>query len=195
MPDTFPQLYLIRHGETEWTVSKQHTSKTDLPLLEKGESDALKVGRRLETVTFSKILSSPRQRAIRTAELAGFGHLIEINDDLSEWDYGDYEGLTSLQIRKINPNWNLFTKGCPGGETPENITIRADRVIQKIRSSEKNTAIFSHGHFLRVLAIRWIGLPVIHAASLTLATSSISILGYENRNPAIMQWNCKYTED
>lgn len=193
MESSLPAVYLVRHGETAWTLSRQHTGTTDLPLVEKGEADALKVGRHLEGQAFALVLSSPRQRALRTCELAGFGYTVEIDPDLAEWNYGDYEGLTSKEIKLINPEWNLFHDGCPNGESPDGISKRADRVIYRLRSMKTKILIFSHGHFLRVLATRWLGLPVANASCFLLGTSSLSILSYEHTldKPVISLWNSK----
>jgi broad specificity phosphatase PhoE len=195
MEETLPCVYLVRHGETAWSLSRQHTGTTDLPLIEKGEADALKVGRALENQTFAKVFSSPRQRALRTCELAGFGHAVEIDPDLAEWNYGDYEGLTTKEIHLTDPKWDLFHDGCPNGESPEEITARADRVIKRLMLIKNHVLIFSHGHFLRVLATRWIQLPVASAAHFLLETSSLSILGFEHSlaKPVISLWN--FTKD
>lgn len=195
MAETLPLIYLVRHGETEWTLTRQHTGTTDIPLTEKGESDALQVGRELQGQTFAKIFSSPRQRARRTCELAGFASSCEINNDLAEWNYGDYEGITSKEIAQKNPRWDLFKEGCPGGESPEQISARADRVVKEMLRVQGKALIFSHGHFLRVLAVRWICLPVQEAAHFLLSTSSISILGFEHSldKPAIHLWNKQIT--
>ena len=185
-------LYLMRHGETAWSLSGQHTGRTDIPLIEQGEQDARKLAERLRAVKFSRVFTSPLQRARRTCELAGLGDLAEIEPDLVEWDYGDYEGLRPVDIRKAQPDWNVFQDGCPGGEAPGQISARADRLITRLRTLEGNIALFSHGHFGRVLAARWIGLEIRQAQALLLSTASISILGYEHNVaevPAIVLWN------
>ena len=187
-----PRLYLIRHGETAWSLSGQHTGRTDIPLTEQGEQDARELVERLRVVTFGRVFTSPRQRARRTCELVGLDAVAEIEPDLPEWDYGDYEGQRSVDIRKERPDWNLFRDGCPGGESPAQISERADRVIARLRALEGNIAIFSHGHFGRVLAARWIGLPVGQAQHFLLSTASLSILGYEHNlasESAIILWN------
>jgi broad specificity phosphatase PhoE len=191
MNKSLPQIYLVRHGETEWTVSRQHTGKTDLSLIEKGEADALKIGRHLENHEFFKVFSSPRKRAIRSCQLAGFEHILEIDKDLEEWDYGNYEGMTTKEIKAKNPDWELFTDGCPSGESVHEISERADRVIKRLLTIQKDVLIFSHGHFLRVLASRWICLPAIQGRRFLLDTSSISILGFEHTiaSPVISSWN------
>ena len=187
-----PRLYLIRHGETDWSLTGQHTGRTDIPLTEQGEQDARELTEWLQAVRFNCVFTSPRQRARRTCELVGLDAVAEIEPDLAEWDYGDYEGQRSVDIRKGRPDWNLFHDGCPRGESPAQISERADRVIARLRAPEGNIAIFSHGHFGRVLAARWIGLPVGQAQHFLLSTASLSILGYEHNlaaESAIILWN------
>jgi broad specificity phosphatase PhoE len=187
-----PRIYLIRHGETEWSLSGQHTGRTDIPLTARGEDAARELGQRLRDIPFAHVLTSPRQRARRTCELAGLGPMTEIEPDLAEWDYGDYEGQRSADIRKERPDWNLFRDGCPNGEMPAQVSDRADRFIVRLRVLDGNIALFSHGHFGRVLAARWIGLPVGEAQRFLLDTASLGILGYEyNRveSPVIALWN------
>lgn len=186
------RVYLIRHGETAWSLSGQHTGRTDIVLTERGEQEARELGEQLRTVRFNLVLTSPLQRARRTCDLSGLGSVAEVDPDLQEWDYGDYEGATSADIRVAQPDWNLFRDGCPRGEAPPEVSERADRVIARIRSFDGSIAIFSHGHFGRVLAVRWIGLPLIQAQRLLLNTGSISILGFEHghaEEPAIILWN------
>lgn len=186
------RLYLIRHGETAWSLSGQHTSRTDIPLTEEGESDARMIARDVGGVSFSHVFASPMQRAKCTCELAGLGKTAEIEDDLSEWDYGDYEGRRTIDIHKEQPEWNVFRHGCPGGESPDQIAHRADRLIGKLRRLEGDVALFTHGHFGRALAVRWIGLPVEQARHFMLSTASISVLGYEHKletDAAIILWN------
>jgi probable phosphoglycerate mutase len=168
MIDRLPIIYLARHGETAWTLSGQHTGLTDLPLTEQGELNARNLGERLRALTFSNVLASPLQRAIRTCELAGFGGSYEIDRDLLEWNYGQYEGRLTADIHAQCPEWQLFRDGCPGGETPNQVAARADRVIGRVRAIPGDVLIFSSGHFLRVLAARWLGLEargrkVLHA--------------------------------
>ncbi len=184
-------VYLARHGETAWTLSGQHTGLTDLPLTEHGEQNAIHLGERLKGLAFTKVFTSPLQRAHRTCELAGFGAVAEIDPDLVEWNYGDYEGLTSAQVHARNPDWKLFRDGCPGGETVEQIGSRADRVIARLRAIEGNVLLFSSGHFLRVLASRWLGLPPSGGQSFLLSTAALSQLGYEHdlSEPVIRLWN------
>jgi broad specificity phosphatase PhoE len=182
----------MRHGETAWSLSGQHTGRTDIPLTEQGEQDARKLAERLRAVKFRRVFSSPLQRAQRTCELAGLGKVGEIEPDLAEWDYGDYEGQRPADIRKARPDWNVFRDGCPGGESPVQVFERADQLIARLRMLAGNIALFSHGHFGRVLAARWIGLEIRQAQSLLLSTASISILGYEHNVtevPAIVSWN------
>ena len=186
------RLYLIRHGETEWSLSGRHTSRTDIPLTEQGEQDARKLGERLRAASITRVFTSPRQRARRTCALAGLTPVAEIEPDLAEWDYGDYEGQRSVDIRKGRPDWNLFRDGCPRGEMPAHIVDRADRLIARLRALDGNVALFSHGHFGRVLAVRWIGLPVIDGQHFLLGTASLSILGSEPNRPevpVIVLWN------
>jgi broad specificity phosphatase PhoE len=191
MSVTLPIVCLARHGETAWSLSGQHTGLTDLPLTERGETDARSLGPRLGGMTFSKVFTSPLQRAARTSELAGFGDRSEIDPDLVEWDYGDYEGVRTAEIHQKQPAWQLFRDGCPGGESLEQIGARADRVVARSRSIDGNVLLFSSGHFLRVLAARWLGLEPGAGAFLVLGTASVSILGYEHNlsEPAIRLWN------
>lgn len=185
-------LFLVRHGETEWSLSGRHTGRTDIPLTEQGEQDARKLGDRLRTTTFLRVFTSPRQRARRTCELAGLTPVADVEPDLAEWDYGDYEGRRSVDIRTARPDWNLFREGCPHGETPAQISERADRLIARLRLLDGNIALFSHGHFGCVLAVRWIGLPVIEGQHFSLDTASLSRLGYEpdrQQVPVIRRWN------
>ena len=192
VPNLLSYLYLMRHGETAWSLSGQHTGRTDIPLIEQGEQDARKLAERLRDVKFRRVFTSPLQRARRTCELAGLGDLAEIDPDLAEWDYGEYEGLRPVDIRKTRPDWNVFRDGSPGGESPAQVSERADQVIARLRALEGDIAIFSHGHFGRVLAARWIGLEIRQAQHLLLSTASVSILGYEHNVaevPAIALWN------
>jgi probable phosphoglycerate mutase len=191
MSGLLPIVYLARHGETAWSLSGQHTGLTDLPLIERGESDALALKPRLKNMTFSKVFTSPLKRAVRTCELAGFGDRSEIDPDLAEWNYGEYEGIRTVEIRKRRPNWRLFRDGCPGGESTDEIGARADRVVARVRSINENVLLFSSGHFLRVLAARWLGLDATGGGSFVLETAGLSILGYEHHlsEPAIRLWN------
>lgn len=183
------QIFLVRHGETAWSISGQHTSRTDIPLTARGEDGARELAQHLRNIPFARVFTSPRQRARRTCELAGFGAAAEIEPDLAEWDYGDYEGLHSTEILAGRPDWNLFRDGCPGGETPAQVCNRADRLLVRLRTLPGNIAIFSHGHFGRVLGARWIGLSVGQAQHFLLSTASLSVLGHEHDQPAIVLWN------
>lgn len=188
------QIYLIRHGETAWSLAGRHTSHTDLPLTEKGERSAIQLRVRLEGVAFGHALTSPLQRARRTCELAGFGATAQVEPDIREWDYGAYEGLTTAAIHEQAPGWNVFQSGCPAGESVEQVCQRVDRMLAKLRTMDGMVALFSHGHFLRALAARWIGLPVQEGQHFSLDTASISILGYEPHSaeiPVISVWSCK----
>jgi len=185
-------LSLIRHGETEWSLSGRHTSRTDIPLTEQGEQDARTLGERLRATTFLRAFTSPMQRARRTCALTGLTPVAEVEPDLAEWNYGDYEGLRSQEIRQARPDWNLFRDGCPHGETPAQVSDRADRIISRLRALPGNIALFSHGHFGCVLAVRWIGLPVIEGQHFRLGTASLSIFGDEpdrSQVPVIERWN------
>lgn len=185
------ELYFMRHGETAWSLSGQHTGRTDLPLTGHGEAEAQALGTLLHGVRFDHLFTSPRQRARRTAELAGHaGALLE--PDLAEWDYGDYDGKTQDEIHAQRPGWDIYLDGCPGGESPEQITTRVDRLIARWSTLKGRTAIFSHGHFGRVLAARWIGLPVVMAKHFALSTASCSILDLDanhGNRPRIVHWN------
>ena len=186
------RLYLVRHGETAWSLTGQHTGRTDIPLTAKGEKDARKLAERLHGATFNRVLTSPLQRAGRTAELAAPNKPAEIEPDLTEWDYGDYEGLRTSEIRATSPDWTIFRDGCPGGESPAQVSERADRLIATLRTLGGDLALFSHGHFGRVLAARWIGLGIEQAQHFLLSTASLSILGYGHNladEPAIVLWN------
>jgi broad specificity phosphatase PhoE len=191
MSDALPIVYLARHGETAWSLSGQHTGVTDLPLIEKGEQDARRLGERLRGLTFAKVFTSPLQRAARTCELAGFGAAAEIDPDLVEWNYGKYEGRTSAEIHAERPDWDLFRDGCPDGETPAQIGARADRVVSRVRAGQGNVLLFSSGHILRVLASRWLGIEPGGARYFLLSTASVSELAYEHHRsrPVIRLWN------
>jgi probable phosphoglycerate mutase len=184
-------IYLARHGETAWSLTGQHTGLTDLPLTELGERNARKLRDRVSGLGFAKIFTSPLRRAMRTCGLAGFGSMAEIDPNLVEWDYGEYEGLRTVEIHAKNPDWQLFRDGCPGGESPQQVAARADRVVDLVRSVSGNVLLFSSGHFLRMLAARWVGIDTYAARSLMLSTASLSALGYEHslEQPAIRLWN------
>ena len=183
------RVFLIRHGETEWSISGQHTSLTDIPLTENGRQVARRLAHILRKVTFSGVLVSPLSRARQTCELAGLGERAAVDCDLVEWNYGDYEGLTSEQIRTQRPEWMLFDDGCPGGESPEQVGARVDRVIARVRATAGNVALFAHGHVFRVLGARWIGLPVAAGRHFLLDTASVSVLGYYQGVAAVKRWN------
>lgn len=192
MNQTLPIVYLARHGETAWTVSGQHTGLTDLPLTTNGENNARRLKQRLKGLTFQKVFTSPLQRAAETCQLAGFGRVAEVDPDLVEWSYGEYEGLRSMEILAMRPDWQLFRDGCPGGESPTQVGERADRVIGRIRAIAGDVLVFSSGHFLRVLAARWLGLGAGSAGKyFLLNTASLSALGYEHNiaHPVIRLWN------
>ena len=180
MNETLPQVYLVRHGETAWTISGQHTGRTDIPLTERGEGDAQELSARLRGLSFAKVFTSPLQRARRTGELAGFGEWAEADPDLMEWDYGAYEGRRTIDIRAEHAGWRLFGDGCPGGETLVEVSRRADRVIARIRALESDVLVFAHRDILRILSARWVALPALEARRLYLATASVSILGYDH---------------
>ncbi len=183
------EIVLIRHGETEWSRSGQHTSRTDLDLIQEGRERARAVGSELSGREFALVLSSPLKRALETCRLAGFGDQVEIVDDLREWDYGEYEGLTTPQIRQSRPDWSLWRDGCPGGEAPEQVQARADRVLERLRAAGGDGLAFAHGHILRVVAARWIGLMVTGGARLALSAGAISTLGFERETEVLTSWN------
>jgi len=192
MSAPLPIVYLARHGETAWSLTGQHTGLTDLPLTEKGQSNARLLGKRLEGLSFAKVLTSPLQRARRTCELAGLGAQAEVDPDLVEWDYGQYEGRTSADILKERPDWQLFRDGCPAGETPQQVGARADRVVSRLRAVPGDVLVFSSGHFIRVLAARWLGLEAgAPGRHFLLSTASLSAVGYEHNlsQPVMRLWN------
>jgi len=192
MQDPLPITYVARHGETAWTLTGQHTGLTDIPLTERGERNARRLGERLGGLDFAKVFTSPLRRASRTCELAGFAGVAQVDPDLVEWNYGEYEGRRSADIRKERPDWELFRDGCPGGETPRQIGGRADRVVERVRAIRGDVLLFTSGHFVRVLAARWLGVePGIQARFFMLSTASLSALGYEHdlSHPVIRLWN------
>jgi broad specificity phosphatase PhoE len=191
MSGALPVVYLARHGETAWTVSRQHTGLTDLPLTAHGELEAVRLRERLEGLAFARVLTSPLQRAARTCELAGFGVVAEVEPDLLEWNYGRYEGRTSAEIHAERPDWQLFRDGCPEGESPDQIGARADRVVRRVRAIDANTLLFSSGHFLRVFTARWLGLEPGAGRYFLLETASLSAVGYEHdrSDPVIRLWD------
>lgn len=183
------KLVLVRHGETEWTISGQHTGRTDIPLTDRGRDQAVLVGAQLAAETFDRVLSSPLSRALETCRLAGLGDAVETTDDLMEWDYGGYEGATTPEIRSRRPRWSLWLDGAPGGETATDVAFRVDRLIKETREAGQTAALFAHGHVLRVLAARWLGLPPTEGRLFALGPASISTLGYEREAPVIVTWN------
>ena len=189
--NTLSIVCLARHGETAWSLSGQHTGLTDLALTQRGEQNARELGNRLRARTFAQVFTSPLQRASRTCDLAGFGAVAAVDRDLVEWNYGQYEGLRTAEILALNPDWHLFRDGCPGGESPSEIGTRADRVISRMRAVRGDVLVFSSGHFLRVLAARWLGAEVNAGRHLVLGTVSLSELGYEHdvSEPVIRVWN------
>jgi probable phosphoglycerate mutase len=191
MSEPLPTIYLARHGETAWSLSGQHTGRTDIPLTDRGERNARRLGERLNGLRFAQVLTSPLQRASRTCALAGFGDSAEVDVDLLEWDYGEYEGRTSADIHAERPDWRLFRDGCPGGETAAQVGARADRIVQRVRALHADVLLFSSGHFLRVLAARWLGLEPGAGRYFLLGTASLSALGYEHTEsqPVIQFWD------
>ena len=189
MAHTGQEVLLVRHGETEWSLSGQHTSRTDIPLIEEGRGRALQLGRRLGERRFALVLSSPLQRAYETARLAGLADDVEVIDDLVELGYGEYEGRTTPEIREERPGWNLWTDGSPGGEELADASARADRVIERGLAADGDVVMFGHGHILRILGARWAGLPPESAAVLALSTAALCILGFERERRVIWLWN------
>jgi probable phosphoglycerate mutase len=191
MSDDFPEVYLARHGETAWSLTGRHTGMADLPLTPSGEENARRLGRRLASIKFDHVFTSPLQRAARTCELAGFEERAKTDADLVEWNYGQYEGRTTADIRRDRPEWKLFRDGCPGGETLAEVGARADRVIARVQKPGGKTVLFSSGHFLRILGARWCGLEAAAGACFHLTTASLSMLSYEHdlTEPVIKLWN------
>jgi broad specificity phosphatase PhoE len=191
MSATLPVTYLARHGETAWSLTGQHTGLTDIPLTERGERNARRLGERLAALTFAQVFTSPLRRAFRTCELAGFAAVATVDPDLVEWNYGKYEGRRSAEIRAERPDWQLFRDGCPGGETPVDVGVRADRVVSRVRAVQGDVLLFSSGHFLRVLAARWLGLEPGAGRFFLLSTASLSALGYEHdvTQPVVRLWD------
>ncbi len=193
MTTHLPRLFLTRHGDTPWTESRQHTGRTDLALNERGEHNARQIGERLrKNYTFTHVFTSPLQRASKTCELAGYGDRMEIEDNLMEWDYGAFEGKRGKEIRKDRPGWLLFRDGAPGGESPEDVAARADRFIAHIRDLQGDIVAFAHGHIIRMIAARWLGLPPAAGKFFYCRPASVGVLAYEhdNRNePIIFKWN------
>lgn len=191
MSEVFPAIYLARHGETAWSISGQHTGLTDLPLTDRGARNATRLGDRLKGMSFAKVFTSPLQRASLTCKLAGFAESAEVDPDLVEWNYGDCEGLTTSEIYSDHPQWQLFRDGCPGGESPEQVAARADRVVARVKAVNADVLLFSSGHFLRMLAARWLQLEPEGGRYFLLSTASLSTLGYEHgiSERVIKLWN------
>jgi len=189
MPAKAQKIYLLRHGETEWSRAGRHTGTTDLPLTENGRAAARALRPALAAESFDLVLTSPLRRARETCELAGLGPRAEIDADLAEWNYGEYEGRTSAEIQAQRPGWVIFRDGCPGGESPDQVAARADRVIARVRAVQGNVALFAHGHILRVFVSRWIGLAPRAGENFLLDTSTLSVLGYYGDAPAVQTWN------
>ena len=187
-----PELWLVRHGETAWSVTGQHTGRTDVPLTPQGVLQARILGRRLATRDFARVLTSPLSRARETCRLAGLGEAAQVDADLAEWDYGTYEGRTIEQIRAEVPGWTIWTGAVPGGETLVQVGARADQVIARALAVPGDVALFAHGHVLRILAARWLGLPPAGGRFFTLDTASVSVLGHEHEQPVVRAWNGRY---
>lgn len=183
------QVYLIRHGETEWSLSGQHTSVTDIPLTENGRQVAGRLAPALASEAFAMVLTSPLRRARETCDLAGLGERAEFDPDLLEWNYGDYEGQTPAQIHALAPGWMIFRDGCPGGENAAQVGARVDRLIARVRAVKGNAALFGHGHIFRVFAARWLGLPPEGGCHFMLDTATLNILSYYRGVPAVKRWN------
>ena len=183
------EIVLVRHGETEWTLTGRHTGRTDIPLTEHGREQAQRIGAALRGRRFALVLSSPLSRALETCRLAGQGELAEVTDDLLEWDYGDYEGRRTDDIRKMRPRWSLWADGVPGGETAADVAARVDRVVDRARGAGGSVALFAHAHVLRVLTARWLGLAPEYGRLFAMAPAAVSVLGYERETPVILRWN------
>ena len=183
------EIVLARHGETEWSRDGRHTGRTDIPLTDEGRRQARVLGEALGEWSFGRVLSSPLERALETCRLAGLGDRVETTEDLLEWDYGEYEGITTPQIRERRPDWYLWRDGCPGGEQPGDVARRVDRVLAAVGAEREDVALFAHGHVLRVLAARWIGLGPEAGALLALGTGTLSVLGYEREARVVRRWN------
>ena len=184
-----PRVFLVRHGATEWSVSGQHTGRTDLPLTDEGRLQAERLGARLAGERFALVLVSPLTRARETARITGFGDVGEVDPDLVEWDYGAYDGLTAAEIRRVRPGWTPWHGGFPGGETLEEVAARAGRVLARVRAVDGDVALFAHGHILRVITAGWLEQPPIEASRYYLSTGSLSVLGWERETPVIDRWN------
>ena len=183
------EVVLVRHGETEWSRDGRHTGRTDVPLTAVGREEAALLGARLAPWRFARVLASPLRRALDTCGLAGYGDPVEVREDLAEWDYGAYEGRTTVDIRAERPEWTLWIDGVPAGETAEQVGERADRIVAELRTAAGDVAVFAHGHVLRVLAARWVGLPPVEGRALALSTAASCVLGFERETPVIVRWN------
>lgn len=192
MPTDLPRLFLARHGDTPWTVSGQHTGRTDVALNFQGEQNALQLGERLQQNSFVHVFTSPLQRATKTCQLAGYGDRAEANSDLFEWDYGEFEGKTTHEILKQRPGWELYRDGCPNGESSQNVAARAERFVARVREIKGDVLAFSSGHIIRMIAARWLGLPPIDGRFFYCRPASVGVLGYEHNSynePIIRAWN------
>jgi broad specificity phosphatase PhoE len=189
VPSTGPEVLLVRHGETEWSAARKHTGSTDVPLTEAGRRQAQGLAAELVGRDFVRVLTSPSSRAVETCRIAGLGDRAEVRDDLREWDYGEYEGVTTAQIRSRRPDWRLWRDGCPAGESPAQVGARAERMVLELRELDGDAAVFGHGHLLRVLTARWLDLPPDRGASFALDTAALGVLGWERENAAIWLWN------
>jgi broad specificity phosphatase PhoE len=183
------EVYLVRHGETEWSLSGQHTGSTDIPLTDNGKAVARELGEKLKGIEFAAVWSSPMSRAIDTARLAGYEHDVRIDDRLTEWAYGEYEGMTTPEIRETRPDWFLWRDGCPGGESPAQVGARADGLVEEVRAVQGDVLLFAHGHILRVITARWLGYPPGDGMHFSLGTATLSILGWEREAASIWRWN------
>lgn len=182
-------LVLLRHGQTEWTISGRHTGRSDIELTEAGREEARAAGRRLEGMKFDRVVTSPMHRAVETCRLAGFGDGATTDDALMEWDYGEYEGITTAEIQETVPDWSLFVQGCPGGESAADVGARVDPLVDSAREGEGNWLFAAHGHVLRVVGARWVGLPPEDGVMLNLGTAAVCFLGFEHDRPVITHWN------
>lgn len=189
MPHSTQTVHIFRHGATEWSDSGRHTGVTDIPLTPEGRRNAERLRPLLQGRAFARVMTSPLARAVQTCRIAGLGDQAQVVDDLMEWNYGDYEGLTTEEIRRTDPDWLVFTDGCPNGESPADVGRRADRVIAQVRRVDGDVALFAHGHVLRVLAARWIGLSPGHGRFFVLDTATYNLLGYYHHSPALLRWN------
>lgn len=189
MPGPPRYLVLLRHGETEWTISGRHTGRSDIPLTDAGRDEARAAGERIAGMRFDRVITSPMERAVETCRLAGFGDGATTDDALFEWDYGDYEGVTTAEIQETVPGWSLFVQGCPGGESAADVGARVDPLVDAARSGQGNWLFAAHGHVLRVVGARWVGLPPEDGVLLNLGTAAVCVLGFEHDRPVITHWN------